>query len=454
MKKFILLLISIFFLSQAYCQWCVTTFQTGGTGITASGANISVLELAPTGDIWFNLLYGSGLGFGLGKKSGEEWTGFYDGTDIVNLHPVVNAIAFDHHDSVWVATDNGLAQFDGISPTGWRIFKKDTPLTAKEVTALKVDRNNIKWVGLSNGDIMTLVNNKWTLYDSIVAGNDTIALQGQINEIDTASDGSIWIAKNGVPGVVKYKDGIWKTFNQFNNVQFITSDQFGRTFVPADDSLMIIFNDEIVNMVKADPNLNATLFDVAVGPAGGVWVSSNKGLLLKVGDSFRRYTHSNSTLPVSFASPIPLKFDTEDNLWFSYYYSQEATSYPGFGYVYRSPDLATSIAVANKPTPAFCYGDNIVLDANVNADTYVWSDGTTGKTTTFYDNAEVNVAYEGANNCYFYDTIEVVAQHVYQDEKPCVVTVSLDNKNLLVWEKTPDVGTESYNIYRSSDRLF
>ena len=157
MKKFTLLSISVFIISMTYSQWCVTTYQTGETGITSSGANITVLEIAPNGDIWFNLLYGSGLGFGLGKKSGEEWTGFYAETDIqYELHPVVNAIAFDHHDSVWVATDDGLAQFDGTSPTGWRIFKDGSPLTAKKVTALKIDRNNIKWVGLSNGDIMTL----------------------------------------------------------------------------------------------------------------------------------------------------------------------------------------------------------------------------------------------------------------------------------------------------------
>jgi hypothetical protein len=443
MKKFTLLLISVFIISMAYSQWCVTTYQTGGTGITSQGANISVLEIAPNGDIWFNLLYGSGLGFGLGKKSGEEWTGFYAGTDIqYELHPVVNAIDFDQYDSVWVATDDGLAQFDGTSSTGWRIFKESSPLTAKKVTALKIDRNNIKWVGLSNGDIMTLEENTWTVYTEYHSS-------GQINDIDTAKDGSIWIAKNGAPGVVKYKDGGWTSFNQFEDIRSITTDQFGRTLVPSEDSLMIIFNDEIVNTIKADTSLTLTLFNVAVGPAGRVWVSSSKGLLLKAGDSFRRYSKTNSALPALFASPIPLKFDSEANLWFSYYYNAVANSYPGFGYIYRSQDVATNIAITNQPAPAFCYGiDSIVLDANVDAGTYAWSDGTSDRTSTFYDNAEVNIAYEGDNNCYFYDTIQVIAQHVYEDEKPCVVTVSNDNKNLLVWERTLDVGTASYNVYR------
>jgi hypothetical protein len=439
MKKYTLILVSFFMLSQAYSQVCVTTYHTDGTGVTTSGANITVLELAPNGDVWFNLLYGSGLGFGLGKKSGEEWTGFYAGTDITQLHPVVNAIAFDQHDSVWVGTDNGLGQFDGDTIKGWKIFKTPT-LTTNKVTALKVDRNNIKWVGLSNGDIMTLENNTWTTYNQYHN-------KGSINDIDTAKDGSIWIAKSDLPGVAKYKDGTWTAFNQFKDARFITSDQFGRTLVTSGDSMMIILNDQIVNTVKADTSLDATLFDVEIGPNGGVWVSSNKGLLVKVGNTFRRYNKDNSAIPDLYA-PLPLEFDEDGNLWFSFYYKVLSTNYPGFGYIYRSPAVATPIAVTNQPAPAFCYGDSIVLDAGVDANTYVWSDGTTSRTTTFYDDAEVTMAYEGDNHCYFYDTLKVTAQHVFEDEIVCVVTVSVDTHNLIVWEKTPEVGTESYNIYK------
>jgi len=39
----------------------------------------------------------------------------------------------------------------------------------------------------------------------------------------------------------------------------------------------------------------------------------------------------------------------------------------------------------------------------------------------------------------------------YEDEEICVVTVSSQNRNLLVWEKTPGEGTLAYNIYREGD---
>lgn len=50
--------------------------------------------------------------------------------------------------------------------------------------------------------------------------------------------------------------------------------------------------------------------------------------------------------------------------------------------------------------------------------------------------------------------IGVIAQHVFEDEEPCVATVSPDYKNLVAWEKTKNKGTESYNIFREIDPNF
>ena len=51
--------------------------------------------------------------------------------------------------------------------------------------------------------------------------------------------------------------------------------------------------------------------------------------------------------------------------------------------------------------------------------------------------------------CIASDTINVVIAQPYNKEKICIVTVDLaTGKNMLVWEKTGDVGTVGYNIYR------
>jgi hypothetical protein len=444
MKKFTLLLIFILVIFNAYSQWCVKTYPTGGTPITTFESNISVLEIAPNGDLWFNMIYGSGQGFGLGKFNGIEWASFYAESDIDKLSPVVNAVDFDLNNNVWVATDGGLARFDGISQRGWELYyKTNSPLTDNKVTALKIDATNIKWIGLANGDIINIDKDIWSNYSMYRS-------QGIIRDIETGADGSVWIAKDGKPGVIRYKDSIWTPFDQFSEIHYITSDQSGRTFVPSGDSLTVIFDDKIINITKADPGLSLTLFDVVVGPNGSVWVSSSKGLLLKAGDFFRRYNQNNSPIPLLF-SPVPLEFDPEGNLWFSYYYTDPVkNSFPGLGYLYKSIVVATPIALVNKPKPEFCFGDSIILSASADANGYIWSDGTVGKTTVIRDNALINLAYAGANNCYYYDTIPVIAQHVFENEVPCVVTVSPEYKNLLVWERTRDVGTASYNIYKET----
>ena len=47
---------------------------------------------------------------------------------------------------------------------------------------------------------------------------------------------------------------------------------------------------------------------------------------------------------------------------------------------------------------------------------------------------------------------DIIVSYPYEGEEICLVTVDLETgKNLVVFEKTPDVGVEYYNIYRESD---
>ena len=63
-----------------------------------------------------------------------------------------------------------------------------------------------------------------------------------------------------------------------------------------------------------------------------------------------------------------------------------------------------------------------------------------------YDSAEVPVAIEGDNRCFFYDTVRVTAQKVFEHEVICAASVDTMQKVIIIWEKTPEVGTASYNI--------
>ena len=112
----------------------------------------------------------------------------------------------------------------------------------------------------------------------------------------------------------------------------------------------------------------------------------------------------------------------------------------------NTADGSIAQPVSNFPVVPFCYGDSVVMNATESADAYVWNeDGTaTDRSLTVYDSDTIAMAYEAPDKCYYYDTVRTIAQKVFQDEKICVVTVSVDTHNLIVFEKTPEVGTEFY----------
>jgi hypothetical protein len=99
----------------------------------------------------------------------------------------------------------------------------------------------------------------------------------------------------------------------------------------------------------------------------------------------------------------------------------------------------------------FCFGDSLTLLAVDGSLTYVWPDGVNDRTYVMYDGDIVEMAVERENRCFFYDTVAVLAQKVYEEEKVCAVSVDTTGSILVIWEKTADVGTQSFNIYREND---
>jgi hypothetical protein len=62
---------------------------------------------------------------------------------------------------------------------------------------------------------------------------------------------------------------------------------------------------------------------------------------------------------------------------------------------------------------------------------------------------EFIVTVTDENGCVNTDNVLVSADDAYDQEKICIVSVDLETgKNMVVWEKTPDVGIASYNVYR------
>lgn len=487
MKKFTLLLILTLGFSSIHSQWSVTLFKNRDfLNFNSASDQITVLEIDHDGNLWFNLYntFGGGGGFltgaGMVKFTGEEWISFNSAymRDFLSLN--VNAVAFDLVDSVWVGTDNGLAQFDGISQVGWKIYNtKNSLIPNNKITAIAVDNKNIKWIGFSNGILASFNGYEWKTFDKY-SGTGI-----KINDLETDMEGNIWVARTGTPGLLKFDGENFITFPALTDIRNIEIDQKGQVLVTTINSLVIIRNDEIVEIVQPDPLLGCELYEVEALesniPDGitGIFVSTNKGILKKENLTFRLFSKNNSALPdlvpTGNLNSVPLVSGENDSvLWFSFVYEGISASYASIGYMTSNICAIPPIISKEKPEMRFCFGESITLDANADAANYIW-DGvkSTDRTFTVYDTKTIELALDigevchlrdtlavyinnvwidsvicvMSNQTYLYSSAAVLAQHVYEDEVPCVVTVSPENKNLIVWERTPEVGTASYNIY-------
>jgi hypothetical protein len=94
-----------------------------------------------------------------------------------------------------------------------------------------------------------------------------------------------------------------------------------------------------------------------------------------------------------------------------------------------------------------CYGNSIILNPG-NFVSYQWSTGETSPTITVFNEGLYYVRVIDANGCHLGDTVLIFVSTVYNNEKLNIATVTNDNKVKLIWNKTPNQGTEYFKIYK------
>jgi hypothetical protein len=119
--------------------------------------------------------------------------------------PVINDIAFDANNHMWLASDNGLWKWDGSSWSNWNMQNSD--ILADHITSIEFDSNDTPWIsgytfngfvvgGIAYYDAMA---DEWTTID---AGNSMLPAE-QIDDIEFDLTGNLWI--NAYPrGIAVY----------------------------------------------------------------------------------------------------------------------------------------------------------------------------------------------------------------------------------------------------------
>ncbi|MGB9177665.1 MAG: two-component regulator propeller domain-containing protein, partial [Pyrinomonadaceae bacterium] len=115
----------------------------------------------------------------------------------------VHAITQTKDGYVWIATEEGLARYDGISFT---VFDKQNTAQFKsnDVRALMEDRQGALWISTANG-LIRLLDGKF----SSLTTREGLA-SNTIESVYEDRAGSLWVATSA--GLNRFKDGAMTTF--------------------------------------------------------------------------------------------------------------------------------------------------------------------------------------------------------------------------------------------------
>ncbi|MFC2087180.1 cadherin domain-containing protein [Bacteroidota bacterium] len=435
MKNFIFLLILFFNISFLFSQNCVTKFQDADFGLSALTTSYKkmVIEVAPDNVKWFAVQ--SSLGNGdFGSFNGTTWTSFKAAnSDMPDNNTNVNAIAFDTAGNVLVATQNGLAVFDGVSTTGWTIFNTtNSAIPSNILTAVAVDDSNRYWAGTNDGKIAQYNGTSWSSFD----------IGRPVNTIETGSNGAVWAGLNQSPGIAYYNGSEWITNNKLTNITSIIITENSEVLATSSDSsLWYNFNSV---WIKIDSS--ASYYNLVKRSDNEFFMTTTVGLVRFTPGSVSLFYQANSALPLYIINPIAV--DAQGNIWFGYLHN--ATNYAA-GYF---SILDTTTVLISPQDPAICQNTSISINAESGHGRYFWSTGEMTQGISISDSGDYHVAVVDNDGCSYYDTTTLFVQKPYDGEKIGLVTsLVIDDEtqyNLVIWERTANKGTVWYKIYKET----
>lgn len=120
--------------------------------------------------------------------------------------------------------------------------------------------------------------------------------------------------------------------------------------------------------------------------------------------------------------------------------------------IYTSDGASCNIqtAITSSSSLDLCPGGTVTLSTGEGFATYKWNTGQTTRTITVSQAGQYKVEVTNEIGCAFAtEAVTVTVKKPFAGDQICYVTVDKDTgKNKIIWNKTPDQNTASYNIYK------
>ena len=195
-----------------------------------------------------------------------------------------------------------------------------------------------------------------------------------------------------------------------------------------------------------------------------------KPQILSISDNQEICEAKDLSVEVSAAGNLPLSYSWEKNgdlladVISSRYKILNAETAASGNYVVTVSNqcgsaVSESVSIVINPAPQVDLGTDQVLCANNGVlldpglyQSYLWSDFTSNRYKTVDISGDYSVKVVDEKGCVGYsDTVAMVVKSPFEYEEICMVMTDPESeKNMIIWEKTPEVGTNRYQVWKTS----
>lgn len=209
---------------------------------------------------------------------------------------------------LWIATDEGLARYDGATFT--TVSRRDEPgLTSDIISALAETPDGTLWIGTYDGGVVRRRDGRF----------EPVAIRGappglRVHRLVPAHDGGLWVAS--ASGAYRLTEGRTVALTMANGlpddrVSAIAVDRDGATWFSTRRGLARLVGDRLLPG-PAELRGVATS-DLAPDPAGGVWVGTSDRGVAHVDADGVRFLGAKDGLPSPTVAALAV--DRQGSLW-------------------------------------------------------------------------------------------------------------------------------------------
>lgn len=264
---------------------------------------------------------------GLVALNDDKWYTF-NGNDLLTANSI-DELAFSNvsgKDELWLGTTLGAASFDFTLTTIGTLttYNKQSGILDNSVSAIDVDKNNVKYIGTSAG-LSILKGTTWNQF--MGRKGEEILKEYKISAVATTTSGRIYAATQG-GGVssFKYTDAVSgaTTFSQPWS-QGLMSDTVYTVIVVENDNQWYGTNKGAAlhtseyakadweSYTRAEGLVCDTVYAIGKDQTGNVWFGTHKGVSKFNGSSWVSYTTKDGLIDNKINT---LAIDKDGSVWF------------------------------------------------------------------------------------------------------------------------------------------